>query len=269
MNIKGIDTAAAITEKAAQTLYSEGYRFAGRYLVPASGDTAWKALTAEEAKRIRDAGLAILPVWETTASRAKAGAEAGEADGRRARQLAQGMSIPVKTTIYFAVDYNAPAEDMGAVKEYFAAAAKAVSPYGCGVYGSYNVVDALELPKWQCVAWSGGRIHKDATVYQWQGQQGVEAMALKQKVGFSVDLNKAATLAGMWQPETEYADGDGTITEYTNLKPNTETPAVRWMRQQGFSHDSAHSDVTWEELCAVEYAFHGPSDEKRESGLLT
>ena len=44
----GVDTAAKITAATARTLRQEGYSFVVRYLVPDSGGTAWKALTAAE-----------------------------------------------------------------------------------------------------------------------------------------------------------------------------------------------------------------------------
>lgn len=208
---QGIDTAARITAAQAQNVRAQGISFVARYLVPAG---MGKEITASEAQALRDAGVAILLCWETTASRAKAGGDAGASDGKKARELARELGVPDGTVICFAVDYDAPRWDFEAIRAYLLAAKAAAYPYRAGVYGSKKVLDAMceEIPDlygWQCVAWSYGAVseHMDAYQYQWQG--GAEAKALAAKLGFAVDLDRAEKLEGMWKPDEKkpwYAD---------------------------------------------------------------
>ena len=214
--MKGIDSAAPLTAQAAQILAESGIRFSGRYLVPTYGGTNWKALTADEATHILDAGLALLLVWETDAARAKGGAAAGATDGARARQLAQDMGVPAGTTIFFAVDYCPDAGEYGIIAEYLKAADMACGEYVAGVYGSYFVVEAMAerhacTKFWQCVAWSSGKVSEKLHVYQYQWQGGAEAMAVGQKIGIKVDMNSCEDLeaAGLWMRQEEPQEDEG------------------------------------------------------------
>lgn len=253
---QGIDTAAKISARAAKTLRSEGISFAARYLVPNTGGTAWKALTAAEAKDIRDAGLAIMPIWETYAARIKEGAKAGTEDGRTARKLASGMSLPAGTAIYFAADYNVPAADYDAVEAYLRAARNEVGAYRVGLYGHENVVEAMCSRGfnyfWQCVAWSN-MFSNAARVIQYEWQGGPNAAALAGKVGFAVDLDSADSLDGMWEPD----------------KPSTEEEdAMRWAREMHILTDDMR-DVTQDVVMLYRYhRIYSPEDNKTSSGLL-
>ena len=254
---KGIDTAAKISARAAKTLRSEGFSFVARYLVPNTGGTAWKALTAAEAADIRDAGLAILLCWETTADRMKGGYDVGHVDGAAARQLAQDMGIPAGTVVYFAADYAVPESDYEAVYQYLYAASHSVYPYRAGLYGSENIVGAMNERQvvghfWQCVGGSNEFLPCARTIqYEWQG--GPNAKALAAKVRFAVDLDSAETLAGMWEPD----------------KPHTEEEdALRWAREMGIIDDSMR-DVTQNVVMLYRYhRIYSPEDNKTSSGLL-
>ncbi len=242
MSYKGIDTAARISASAAKKLKALGVSFAGRYLVPPGMN---KELTAEEAKGLLDAGLAILLCWEIDAARAKRGGDVGAADGVRARQLAQEMGVPSGTAIFFAVDFMPVSGDYSAIQEYFLAAYAAVAPYRCGIYGPYDIVEAMkqripELVIWQCVAWSSGRISDHLTVYQrlWSGAEACKA--LQAKVGFPVDLNDAKTLEGLWTPQApshpwyedtvRWALKEGVVTEARPEDKATRAEVMQMIR---------------------------------------
>ena len=206
----GIDTAAKLTYEIAAKAKAAGQAFVGRYLVPTSGPTASKALTKEESDAIHAANLGILLCWELTTNRAKQGEEAGKADGQTAYQLAVGMRIPYSAAIYFAVDYNAPKGDYAAIEQYLRAAAQAVSPYQCGVYGHYGVCEEMYLRGvstnlWQCCAWSGSLISPHAYLYQRQGSDGKESKAMAAKIGIAVDMDTCGSLekAHLWMPGTQ------------------------------------------------------------------
>ncbi len=305
MTYRGIDTAAAVSAEAAAKLKAEGYTFVGRYLSATTGANAWKVLQPDEAARIRGAGLAILLIWETTAARAKGGASAGAQDGTAAKTLAQSLSVP-GGTIYFAVDYNAPAADFGAVEAYLRAARAACAPYSAGVYGSRAVCEAMSERGavrylMQCCAWSSG-MSDLCDVYQYQAQNGPAAKALAAKIGIlAVDLCVAADLrtAGMWMPAyTEYDDGDGgTISEPVGADaPGGPadpwwTDAMTWAENAGLIRDGRPADnLTRAELATVMQRYDAlqdardkallqtvekllaayfPEDNKKDSGLLS
>ena len=254
----GIDTAAKITARAADILKREGYSFVVRYLVPNAGGTAWKALTASEAKVIREAGLAIMLCWETYANRIKEGAKAGAEDGKAARELAESMGIPAGTVIYYAADYNVPAEDYDAVDAYLDAAMMNLGLYNVGLYGHERVVNAMAKRGykhfWQCVAWSN-EFSDDADTIQYEWQGGENAKALTEKIGVAVDLDAAATLDGMWKPETQ--------------KDYEAEDAHKWCIEMGISDESMR-DVSQTELMFYRYyKLTVPDDYKTTSGLLT
>ena len=134
--VKGIDCATKLTAQTAAAIRGEGYSFAGRYLVPNSGALAWKALTKTEAEAITEAGLRLLTVWETTVERVKGGAAAGAADGALALKCAREIGMPESGIIYFAVDYDAQADEMPTIEAYLRAARENTEEYEIGVYGS-------------------------------------------------------------------------------------------------------------------------------------
>lgn len=254
---QGIDTAAKITAKTAKILREEGCSFVARYLVPNSGGTAWKALTAAEAKVIRDAGLAVMLCWETTASRVKGGAAFGEEDGQTARKLAAEMGIPAGTVIYFAADYNVPESDYDAVDAYLDAAMMNLGLYVVGLYGHENLVKAMAKRGyrnfWQCVAWSNA-FDDCAGVIQYEWQGGENAKALTSKIGVAVDLDTAESLDGMWRPE--------------NQKHSETDLAHKWCVEMGITDDTMR-DVGQTELMLWRYHnIYTPEDNKRYSGTL-
>lgn len=108
---KGFDCAAPLSKKLAKQFRDDGYVFACRYLVP----SGWKRLTRTEAAAISAAGLQIVSVFETTASRALGGRTAGLTDGVIAAQTALAVGQPAGSRIYFAVDFDASAKQMDTV----------------------------------------------------------------------------------------------------------------------------------------------------------
>jgi len=219
--IKGIDTAASISLEAAKKLYAIGYRFAGRYIVPEAGVLKSKALTANEAKNILDAGLAILPIWETTGSRARGGASAGNADGVSALNRARELGIPEGTILVFTVDYNAPVGDYSLIEAYLRAARRQIGNYRLGLYAPSAVI--REYGKiadwcWRTYAWNtGGAIDTDA--YQTHYQDLMSAKSVQAKVGFPVDLDEAKSVELMWKKEQD-------ALEWAKSNKITDDPAL-------------------------------------------
>lgn len=241
MSYKGIDTSMKISADAAKTLNALGVSFVGRYLVPRG---MGKDITAEEARGLHDAGLAILLCWEIEAARALKGAGVGASDGERARNLARGMRVPEETAIFFAVDFLPKSGDYSVIQEYFLAAYAAVAPYRCGIYGPYDIVKAMSeripgLYVWQCVGGSSGRIYEGLNFYQRLGSDAAECKAIQAQVKFAVDLDTAESLDGLWRPvpETHWYDDtvlwalkEGIVTEERPNDPATRAEVMQMIR---------------------------------------
>lgn len=192
----GIDCATPLTASAAKQIAAAGYKFAARYLVPAT--YTWKRLTLTEAQAITAAGMQIISVFETTADRAKGGAASGQADGAAALKEAQAIAQTAGSAIYFAVDYDAQPADYNAIEAYLKAAASQIAGYEAGVYASYAVIEEMYKRGackhfWQTYAWSQGKQSSHANVYQYKNGASV--------AGVSVDLNRSYGGEGWWNTE--------------------------------------------------------------------
>jgi len=192
MNLaKGFDCSTPLTTKTASAFVQDGYVFVARYLVPSGA----KALTKTEANAISTAGLQLLSVFETTASRALGGRSAGLADGDTAMQVAQSVGQPTGSAIYFAVDFDATSAQLLTVIEYIRAASEATPGYFTGVYGSYTVVEAVRTAGacskfWQTYAWSSGQKSAYMNVYQYQNDVTLH--------GIGVDYDESYGTEGFW-----------------------------------------------------------------------
>ena len=242
MTYLGVDTAARISAPVAAKIAEQNLTFVGRYLTDPSW---WKSLTDDEVKRIHNAGVGILLIWETTAARCKDGEEAGKRDGYTAHSLAKQIGVPDNIVIYFAVDYDAPKSDYAAIEAYLYAAKLACAPYRCGVYGKADIVNSVHADAYmQCVAWSGGLVSSKTNVYQYQWSGGAESQAITKAIGIPVDMCRCEDLnaAGIWMPEKE--------------KPWYEED-MTWARQLGLINDGRPNDpVTRAELSAVLRRYH-------------
>jgi hypothetical protein len=191
--VKGIDCATPLTAATAGDLAAAGMKFACRYLVPEQ--YAWKRLKRSEAEFITAAGMQIISVFETSASRAAGGAVAGQADGTAAYKEAQLICQPTGTAIYFAVDYDAQPVDYDAIEAYLRTAGEQIPGYAVGVYGSYAVIEEMArrgVAKhfWQTYAWSRGQKSQATNVYQHKNDISM--------VGIGVDLNESFGNEGFW-----------------------------------------------------------------------
>lgn len=161
-----------------------GASWVARYLSPDPG----KNLTQTEAQTYLAAGLAIVLVWESTATRAQQGFTAGHNDAHAALAERAACGIPASVPIYFAVDTDT---SWSAVEPYFAGAEQAVGVNRAGVYGGLQVVQGAANAGyrylWQTEAWSHGEWAPQALIRQ-QG----EALhgAVDQDLGMAVDFGQ-------------------------------------------------------------------------------
>ena len=135
-----------------------GYKFVVRYID--GPGLSWKDIDALERDAIYRAGLGLLLVFETSATRALLGGAAGSVDGKKAAADTYALGIPAVAPILIAVDTDVTSATKAAVRSYVAAFAQAAKPYPVGVYGDYDTIEAvkdLSVLNWQANAagWSG------------------------------------------------------------------------------------------------------------------
>lgn len=159
----GYDCATPVSVSAAA---SYGYTFAIRYLAPLDAKYDWKRFKLSEKDALWARNLGVLLVWESYATRANEGFQAGVADARDAAAQATALGYPPDVPLFFACDTNTTADQ---ARPYFAGVAS-VRPC-CGAYGGIRVVDPLLADgtvrwTWQTCAWSVDPITRQALVSQ-------------------------------------------------------------------------------------------------------
>jgi hypothetical protein len=122
----------------AHRLYAAGLRFVARYY----SDIASKTLSPSEARKLCDAGLQLVVVFQDKNNAADLfSADHGTSAATRALTLAASIGQPVGSAIYFAVDFDpSTGQLLGPVAAYFQAIHQvftgALAQYSLGVYGS-------------------------------------------------------------------------------------------------------------------------------------
>lgn len=223
MAVFGVDYAWGRPGVAA--LKSAGAEYACRYV---SHDRTGKNLTRAEAETLSGAGIWLVVVWETSAARALDGRAAGAADARDAAAQAADCGMPGDRPIYFAVDFDASADQQPEIDAYFDGVASVLGRGRTGMYGGYGPVRrAFDAGKitfgWQTYAWSGGRWDDRAQLQQYSNGHTLN--------GVSVDYDRAvAADYGQWRvgvsPEMPGYVSVGTATPQP-LAPGTWT-TVTW-----------------------------------------
>ncbi|GHU91731.1 hypothetical protein FACS1894202_13690 [Clostridia bacterium] len=192
----GLDTAATVTQKAADEAKARNYSFICRYY--ASGATP-KVIRAEEAQMLSDSGFYLVSVFQDYNNAPSwFSADYGKKHGAEARVYAQKICQPPHSAIYFAVDFDAqPDEINGVVKDYFTAVKEALGGlYEVGVYGSGSVCAAMkEQYKLAAYSWLAG-----AT--DWSGSKGYDNRNIKQII------TKSGLNIGDISFDGDEADGD-------------------------------------------------------------
>jgi hypothetical protein len=174
-------------------LKAAGAKFVCRYLSTPGNS---KNLRPDEAHRLREAGIAVVVVFETTADRALGGAAAGKVDATSAAAQAKACGLPDDQPIYFAVDFDARPDQQDAINAYLRAAAGVLGHARVGVYGGYYVVKrALDARvckyAWQTYAWSGGQWDRRAQLQQFSNGHTVNGVSCDYNHATSSDYGQA------------------------------------------------------------------------------
>ncbi len=192
--MKGVDYSWARPGGAA--IKSAGFDFAVRY-VPYRGD-AGKGLTKDELADLHANGVGVALVFESTANRALEGRPSGSADAIVVMDALSRLGWPDRPPVYFAVDFDATPEQQMPIDDYLRGAADVLGLSRVGVYGGYWVVkrcweNGTAKWLWQTYAWSGGNVHPEVHIYQYQNGQKLN--------GGDVDYNEARKNDfGQWLP---------------------------------------------------------------------
>ena len=192
---EGVDYSFARPGGAA--LRASGKSFAVRY-VPYQGDQG-KGLKADELADLQANGIAVGLVFESTAGRMLDGYGAGVTDATVSLASAALLGFPKDRPIYFACDTDTTADQLASVRNYLDGAASVLGRARIGVYGEYDVIDhclgtGAATWFWQTYAWSGGRLHPMAHLYQYQNDQAIN--------GAAVDFDRALVADfGQWGGE--------------------------------------------------------------------
>jgi hypothetical protein len=164
-------------------------------------DTTGKNITKSEVDAYRAAGVAVLLVYEYSATAVHGGASAGTTDADLAVRQAQALGYPQGCAIAFAADEDTSANPsiVDAYARAFTARVHAAG-YRSMVYGGLATVRRcadLRLTdlQWQTYAWSGTPTTWDPRAAIRQVQNGVTI------AGADVDLDTAMTADyGAWAP---------------------------------------------------------------------
>jgi hypothetical protein len=186
----GIDATSTRNHAA---LKKAGVKFCCRYLSP----TAWKNLTAVEAKALRAHGISIVTVYESTGQTVKKGRAAGIHDAQIAQ--AQLIALGVRNApVYFAVDYDLQRSEYKLLEQYLGGAASVLGFKRTGLYAGYGPCNAARQAGWckwiwQTYAWSDGKWVTGAHLRQYRNAQHL--------AGNQVDFDMAMFRNyGQWNP---------------------------------------------------------------------
>lgn len=197
--MKGCDAPREVASVIPQ-IKAAGLGFVARYF----SFNGAKNLSASEAQRLSAAGIKIVSVFEARGDvYSSFTAAQGAKDAAQALQLAAQVGQPKGSGVYFAVDFDASADQIaGGISAYFAAVNDALhGQYRVGVYGSGLVCESLgdaglaELFWLACAGgWQGTR---DFTG-QWHIRQSLPSSAYH--LGFPVDPDEAIDgIFGQWE----------------------------------------------------------------------
>ncbi|ACU70969.1 Domain of unknown function DUF1906 [Catenulispora acidiphila DSM 44928] len=134
----GLDYASA-PHPSVGAMAAAGYAFVVRYL----SYSPEKNLTADEARALTSAGIAVVCNWEATADGPRQGFARGVADATEADKQAAACGSPADRPIYFSIDWDVQAADMDAVNAYFDGVASVIGVARTGAYSSYDALGWL------------------------------------------------------------------------------------------------------------------------------
>jgi LysM repeat protein len=248
MSVKAMDCATKLSAEKAKALYAAGIRLIGRYI---GSPSSWKTLELAEVKALKDAGIKIYSIRQTTNNVASFFNYAkGVTEAKEAETWAHSINQPNGTAVYFSVDFDAKGSALDAVKQFFKGVAVTLKDYKVGVYGSYGVVEALSETTYtdyyfQTYAWSGGKVSKYADLFQYKNGQAI--------AGVTVDYNEIKDDAGEWGVVASKVDKPKTVSSVKKKKQTVPDPYIvksgDTLSEIGARYGVAYQDIKlWNDL---------------------
>jgi hypothetical protein len=145
----GCDTATRLNATTVQTIKDAGYKFVGRYLTNANTGDIDKKMTDDEIQLILNAGLSILPIYQTDGARVDYFTiEQAKEDAASAENAARNFGFREETTLYFGVDFDAyDYEVTNTILPYFKQLSESMQAlginYDIGIYGPRNICNRV------------------------------------------------------------------------------------------------------------------------------
>lgn len=207
-----------------------GFSFVCRYLTSGGPGLPGKLLNPDEYVALLAAGVAVVPNWETSATRMLDGHDAGVADARAAQAYLAKLDHPADRPVFFSADWDATPAQQAEIDDYLRGCAEVLGADRVGVYSGYWIVKRCldnhsAVWAWQTMAWSGGNVDPRAHIVQRIGTAHVD--------GVECDVNEAHVLP-------DY--GQHPIPHTHRRSDMTQLPATR-------KPDDPNSDpATWEQL---------------------
>lgn len=225
--IPGMDAAAAVSPAVARQL---GAQFVARYLAPYPAQ-AWKLITPDELRALRDAGIPVVFNWESNGTPGD-----GWDTGVDAAQQAQALlndratalgdpSVAQAPVIFTFADVDVAQANIPTLIAAHRGAASVLGLGRCGGYGGISAIAALFdagaiTYGWQTYAWSGGR---------WDPRAQLRQCANSLSDGVSHDYDEAwADDYGQWPRPTQAAPAaTPTATPGVDVTPDELRQAIR------------------------------------------
>lgn len=197
---KGLDCTSDLTPYAGE-IKAAGYEWCGRYYYSGVSHAKTK-LSRAEALHLSSMGLFLVAVFENAGDHAGYfSASQGHSDGMNSFSYAHAtVHQPIRTPIYFAVDFDATLEDLNdRIIPYFQTLIAYRGQYNVGVYGSGFVCRRLKelgLVSFTWLAQSPGWAEWD-TFKDWNLKQ----QPTVTQFGLSIDLDQSNGNGGGFQVE--------------------------------------------------------------------
>lgn len=154
----------------AQQLLNYGAKYAMVYISPTKN--SGKHASPAQVATYRSNGIQIGLIYETTASRALGGCDAGVTDGQRVNAALDRFGLPRSTVVYSgAIDFDVQPRQLGTIQRYLDCQSDLRGGRErVGVYGSYRAIENAAswgyTYNWQTYAWSGGKWSNSADLRQ-------------------------------------------------------------------------------------------------------
>ncbi|EFC86321.1 glycoside hydrolase domain-containing protein [Parafrankia sp. EUN1f] len=249
---KACDCATPLNAARAQAILAAGYETVGRYITHGTINGVDKILTSAEIDVILTSGLSFFPIYQAgNNSLSQFDETQGAAQAQAALTSARSLGIPRGAIIYFAVDFDATADEVsGPVSEFFKAVNQVFKDddgyYLVGVYGSRNVCSMISKKNYAMSSFVSGMS---------TGFSGNLGFPLPANWAFDQisNVTLASGAAGQIEIDNDIKSGRdlGIYSLSTDINHNALFIAwVQWIEARAAEWASTHSGNSFQQLTA-------------------